>query len=157
MLGLNPLRSVLDGLPDPSVLGSKVAPTLVIQATPGWTGEARLFRRAEVTAEVLLASACPTRLFPALEIGGEAYRDGGYAANPPLRSVVEADAPADIVLVRTSPVDRPAPLVGTSGLAERIDEIAFSAALGRSCVRSRWPKVSGRPACLGGGCPGAAG
>jgi NTE family protein len=72
-LGLNPLRSVLDGLFDPSVLGRKGAPTLVVSATRVSTGEARLFRDAEVTAEVLLASACLPQLFPAVEIGGEAY------------------------------------------------------------------------------------
>ncbi|WP_043363689.1 hypothetical protein [Belnapia sp. F-4-1] len=73
LLGLNPLPGVLDGLLHPSVFRIEGAPTLVISATHGWTGEARLFRDAEVTAEVLLASACLPQLSPAAEIGGEAY------------------------------------------------------------------------------------
>ncbi|WP_043343965.1 hypothetical protein [Belnapia moabensis] len=73
LLGLNPLPGVLDGLLDSSVFGIEGAPTLVISATRGWIGEARLFRDAEVTAEVLLASACLPQLLPAAEIGGEAY------------------------------------------------------------------------------------
>jgi NTE family protein len=128
-LGLNPLRGVLDGLLDPSVFGTERAPTLVVSATRVRTGEARLFRDAEVTADALLASACLPQLFPAVVIDGEAYWDGGYAANPPLRALVEAGAPADIVLVRTTPVERPDPPVGASGVAERVDEIAFGAAL----------------------------
>ncbi|WP_165982496.1 patatin-like phospholipase family protein [Dankookia rubra] len=128
-LGLNPLRGVLDGLLDPSAFGTPNAPTLVISATRVRTGEAKLFRDAEVTAEALLASACLPQLFPTVVIDGEAYWDGGYAANPPLRALVEAGAPADIVLVRTTPEERPDLPAGASGVAERVDEIAFGTAL----------------------------
>jgi NTE family protein len=55
LLGPNPLRGVLNGLLDPSVLKIEDEPTLVISATRVRTGEARLFRDAKVTAEVLLA------------------------------------------------------------------------------------------------------
>jgi len=128
-LGLNPLRGVLDGLLDPSAFGKPGAPTLVVSATRVRTGEARLFRDAEVTAEALLASACLPQLFPAVEIDGEAYWDGGYASNPPMRALVEAGAPADIVLVRTTPVERPDPPAGASGVLDRADEMTFGAAL----------------------------
>ncbi len=128
-LGLNPLRGVLDGLLDPSAFGTPNAPTLVVSATRVRTGEARLFRDGEVTAEALLASACLPQLFPAVLIDGEEFWDGGYAANPPLRALVEAGAPADIVLVRTTPAERPDPPLGASGVAERADEMAFGAAL----------------------------
>jgi NTE family protein len=128
-LGLNPLRGVLNGLLDPSAFGSEGAPTLVVSATRVRTGAARLLRDAEVTAEALLASACLPQVFPAVEIGGEEYWDGGYASNPPLRCLIEAGAPADIVLVRTTPVERPDPPVGAAGIAERADEMAFGAAL----------------------------
>jgi NTE family protein len=81
-LGLNPLRGVLDGLLDPSAFGKPGAPTLVVSATRVRTGEARLFRDAEVTAEALLASACLPQVFPAVEIDGEPYWDGGYVCSP---------------------------------------------------------------------------
>jgi NTE family protein len=128
-LGLNPLRGVLDGLFDPSVLGREGAPALVVSATRVRTGEARLFRDKEVTAEALLASACLPQLFPPVTIGGEEYWDGGYASNPPLRALVEAGAPADIVLVRTTPVERPDPPAGAAGVLDRAEEMAFGAAL----------------------------
>ncbi|WP_431271652.1 hypothetical protein [Dankookia sp. P2] len=51
------------------------------------------------------------------------------AANPPLRALVEAGAPADIVLVRTTPLERPDLPLGASGIAERADEMALGAAL----------------------------
>ena len=81
-LGLNPLRSILDGLFDPATLGRKGAPALVVSATRVSTGEARLFRDAEVTVQALLASACLPQLFPAVEIDGEAYWDGGRGGWP---------------------------------------------------------------------------
>lgn len=40
------------------------------------------------------------------------------------------------------------------GLPDPSVKIAFGTEFGRSCARWRWPKVSGRPACLGDGCPG---
>ena len=103
----NPLRSVLGGLLDPSAFGSPGAPMLVVSATSVRTGQARLFADGEVTDDALLASACLPHVFPAVRIGGEAYWDGGYASNPPLRPLIEAGAPSDVIVVRTTPSERP--------------------------------------------------
>jgi NTE family protein len=128
-LGLNPLRGVLDGLLEPAVFGQEGAPTLVVSARRVRTGEARLFWDAEVTADVLLASACLPQIFPPVEIDGEPYWDGGYASNPPLRPLIEAGAPADVILVRTAPLERPEPPHGAAGIRERAAELAFGTAL----------------------------
>ncbi|MBB5696121.1 patatin-like phospholipase family protein [Muricoccus pecuniae] len=128
-LGLNPLRSVLEDLFDPSVLGRDGVPSLVVSATRVSTGEARLFRDAEVTLDVLLASSCLPQLFPAVEIDGDFYWDGGFASNPPLRALIEAGAPADIVLVRTTPVERPGLPTSAAAVLERTEEMTFGAAL----------------------------
>lgn len=104
---MNPLAQVLDGLLDPAAFERPSAPKLVVSATQVRTGDARLFLDTEVTAQVLLASACLLQLFPAVGIDGELYWDGGYTGNPPLRALIEAGAPADILLVRTTPVERP--------------------------------------------------
>ena len=129
-LGLNPLQTILADLLEPSVFGREGAPGLVVSATRVRTGEARLFRDAEVTADVLLASACLPQLFPAVEIEGEPYWDGGYSSNPPVGPlIVEAEGPTDLVIVRTTPVERPEPPSGVDGISERISEIAFGAAL----------------------------
>jgi NTE family protein len=127
--GPNPLRGILDGLLDPSAFGKHGAPTLVVSATRVRTGEARLFWGAEVTADVLLASACLPQLFPPVEIEGELYWDGGYASNPPLRPLIDAGAPSDVILVPTGPRERPEPPHGAADIRERAMEIAFSTAL----------------------------
>ena len=128
-IGPNPLRGVLDGLLDPSAFGREGAPTLVVSATRVRTGEARLFWGAEVTRDVLLASACLPQLFPPVEIEGELFWDGGYACNPPLRPLIEAGAPPDVILVPTRPRERPEPLHGAADIRERAAEFAFSTAL----------------------------
>ena len=91
--GPNPLRGVLEGLLDPSAFGKEGAPALVVSATRVRTGEARLFWNAEVTADVLLASACLPQHFPPVEIDGEptgtaatrATRRCGRSSRPGLR------------------------------------------------------------------------
>ncbi|MBL6081896.1 hypothetical protein JMJ56_28330 [Belnapia sp. T18] len=81
-LGLHPLSGVLDGLFDPFAFGRPGAPMLVVAATRMRTGEAQLFRDAEVTAEELLAFACLPQLFPRLR---SRARLTGTAAMPATR------------------------------------------------------------------------
>jgi NTE family protein len=102
---------------------------LVVAATRLRTGEACLFQGSEVTVDALLASACLPQLFPAVEIGGEAYWDGGYASNPPLRPLIEAGAPSDVLIIRTTPLERPEVPAGTMPIQDRVNEITFGAAL----------------------------
>ena len=125
----NPLRSVLDGLLDPCVFGRDGAPMLAVSATNVRTGEAKLFTGREVTANALLASACLPHVFPAVRIGGEAYWDGGYASNPPLRPLIEAGAPADVIVIRTTPSERPNVPLFAGDIVDRLSELAFGAAL----------------------------
>lgn len=125
----NPLRSVLGGLLDPSVFGRDDAPTLVVSATSVRTGEARMFVDSEVTVDALLASACLPHVFPAVRINGEAYWDGGYASNPPLRPLIEAGAPSDVIVIRNSPLERPDVPLQPGRIIDRVNEIAFGGAL----------------------------
>ena len=127
--GPNPLRGILGELLDPAVFGQPGAPVLVVAATRVRTGEARLFHGADVTVEALLASACLPQLFPTVEIDGEAYWDGGYASNPPVRPLIEAGAPADVLIVRTTPLERPETPRTAASVHERVNEFTFGAAL----------------------------
>lgn len=128
-LATNPLLGVLDGLFDRSALGRPGSPGLVVAATRVSTGEPKLFRDAEITVDVLLASACLPQLMPPVEIDGELYWDGGYASNPPLRPLIEAGSPPDVILVRTMPQERPDPPRGNAAIRARSAELAFGAAL----------------------------
>ena len=125
----NALRGVLDGLFDAAALGRPGAPSLVVAATKLSTGEPRLFRDAEITTEVLLASSCLPQLMPPVEIEGALYWDGGFASNPPLRPLIEAGSPPDVILVRTAPAERPDAPQGAAAIRARSAELSFGAAL----------------------------
>ena len=56
---------------------------MFITATNVRTGRPRVFRNADITPDVLLASACLPTLFKAVAIDGESYWDGGYSATRP--------------------------------------------------------------------------
>ena len=127
-IGINPLRGILTDLLGPTAFGKEGVPTLALAATRVHTGEARLFQDAEVTVDALLASACLPQLFPAVEIDGEAYWDGGYASNPPLRPLIEAGAPSDVLVVRTTPLRRPRTPTDAASVQERSNQLTFGSA-----------------------------
>src|SRR3979409_1869098 len=77
-LGLNPLRKILADSIDFDRL-ARAPIRLFITATSVRTGRGRIFRNAEIPADVLLASACLPTMFQAIEIDGEPYWDGGHA------------------------------------------------------------------------------
>ena len=127
--GTNPLRGILADLLHPSLFTDPAAPELVVAATRVRTGEARLFWGSEVSIDALLASACLPLLFSAIEIDGEAYWDGGYSSNPPVRPLIEAGAPADVIIVRTLPAERLRFPSGASAVKDRLSEITFGTPL----------------------------
>ncbi len=59
----NLLRGILTELLDPEVFSQLSAPELIVAPPRVRTGEARLFRGAEVTVDALLALACLSQLF----------------------------------------------------------------------------------------------
>ena len=104
--GHHPLRPLLNDLLDPALLCDPAAPRLVVAATDVETGTATYFENADITVEVLLASSCLPFVFPAVEIDGHGYWDGGYAGNPPLTPLLEPIPPRDLLLVRAQPARR---------------------------------------------------
>ena len=79
---------------------------LFITATNVRTGRGRVFRRHEITPDVLLASACLPTMFQAVEIDGEPYWDGGFSGNPTLTPLVRECESEDTFLVQINPVER---------------------------------------------------
>ena len=76
---------------------------MFITATNVRTGRGHIFRNKEITADVLLASACLPTMFHAVEIDGEPYWDGGYAGNPTLTPLVRESDACDTILVQINP------------------------------------------------------
>lgn len=149
----NPLRGILAELLRPALFADPAAAELVIAATRVRTGEARLFWNAEVDVDALLASACLPMLFSAIEIDGETYWDGGYSSNPPVRPLIEAGAPEDVLIVRTMPAERLRPPSGASAVKDRLSEITFGGPLraelhSLALAQSSLSGMSGLPAPL---------
>jgi NTE family protein len=127
-LASNPLDKILADCVDFDRL--KRAPIkLFVTATNVRTGRGRLFRNADVTPDVLLASACLPTLFQAVEIDGEAYWDGGYAGNPSLAPLIRECDSRDTIIVQINPIERPGTPRTAREIQNRLNEIAFNSAL----------------------------
>jgi NTE family protein len=128
-LDINPLRELLDEMIDAERLRTRAVQHLFIGATNIHTGEGRVFRGHELSAEVLMASACLPFLFRAVELEGEHYWDGGYAGNPPIWPLYEQCEAADIVLVELNPAERRSLPITVPDILNRLTEITFNTAL----------------------------
>ena len=127
-LGFNPLRAILDESIDfDRLAGAPIK--LFITATNVRTGRGRIFRNAEITADVLLASACLPTMFQAIEIDGEPYWDGGYAGNPTMTPLVRESDAHDTILVQINPRERPDPPRTATEILNRLNEISFNSPL----------------------------
>jgi NTE family protein len=127
-LGFNPLRTILAESIDFGRLAN--APIkLFITATNVRTGRGRIFRNAEITADVLLASACLPTMFQAIEIDGEPYWDGGYSGNPTLTPLIRESNAHDTILVQINPRERPEPPRTANDILNRLNEISFNSPL----------------------------
>ena len=127
-IGVNPLRQILAEC----VNFTRVAQSpirLFVTATNVRTGRGRVFRNAELTPDVLLASACLPTLFQAIEIDGEAYWDGGYAGNPTITPLVRECASSDTLLVQINPIERPGTPRSAREILNRLNEVSFNATL----------------------------
>ena len=79
-----------------------------------------------MTLDALLASACLPLIHRAIEIDGEAYWDGGYAANPPLRALVEARVPDDLLVVQLNPIHHAGLPKTAPEIVRRLNQIVFN-------------------------------
>ncbi len=128
-LNLNPLRDFLAKIISFDKLRRSEAIKLFISATNVRTGHIRIFQNAELSADVVMASACLPQIFQAVEIEGQAYWDGGYLGNPALFPLLDGSTPDDTILVQINPVMvREVPQTA-GGIANRLNEITFNASL----------------------------
>jgi NTE family protein len=127
-LGLNPLRGILvESIDFDRLARSPIK--LFVTATNVRTGRGRIFRNAEITADVLLASACLPTMFRAIEIDGEPYWDGGYAGNPTITPLIRESDAHDTILVQINPRERPETPRSAAEILNRINEVSFNAPL----------------------------
>ena len=126
---VNPLRRHLAALVDFEKLRACDGPKLFVAATNVRTGRGEIFRREALTADHIMASACLPQLFQAVEIGKEAYWDGGYAGNPPLWPLFYETKCRDAIIVQINPIERDGTPRTPEEIANRVNEITFNASL----------------------------
>jgi NTE family protein len=102
---------------------------LFVSATSVQTGMLRIFRNRELSAEVVMASACLPQLFQAVEIEGGTYWDGGYLGNPPLLPLIKESDPSDLLIIQLNPASRRETPRNAADIAGRLNEITFNASL----------------------------
>ncbi|MFG1392231.1 patatin-like phospholipase family protein [Xanthobacter agilis] len=124
-LGRNALAPILEKQIDFERL--RTSPIKVfITATNVRTGRPKVFRNADITPEVLMASACLPTLFQAVEIDGEAYWDGGYSGNPTLAPLVGELKSDDTILIPINPLERPGTPKTPTEILNRLNEVSFN-------------------------------
>jgi NTE family protein len=128
-MGMNPLRTVLEAQVDFDNVNRCDEIRVHVTATHVKTGRARIFSRGAVSLDAVMASACLPQLYPAVEIDGEAYWDGGFSANPALMPLVNSRESPDIVLVQINPIVRHEVPVAARDIINRVNEISFNTAL----------------------------
>jgi NTE family protein len=128
-LNLNPLRDILTDTVDFEAVRCCNRTQLFIAATQVATGELRIFRQSEMTADMVLASACLPLLFQAVEIDSEAYWDGGYAGNPALLPLIAETDADDLLLVQINPSRRDTLPTSAEDILDRASEVTFNASL----------------------------
>lgn len=127
-LGFDPLRRLLSETIDfDKVRSSPVE--LLVAATEVATGRARIFRRAGLTLEAVLASACLPTLHHAVKIDGVAYWDGGFSANPDLITLAMESPVRDTLIVQINPLVRHTLPTGVREITGHVNRLTFNAPL----------------------------
>jgi len=127
--GINPLRDMLDDVIDFDKVRGCHDMGVFLSATNVETGRARVFRLPEITADVVMASACLPFLFHAVEIDGQHFWDGGYVGNPVLFPFYEESPCSDIVIIQINPIYRAGVPRSARDILDRVNEITFNSAL----------------------------
>lgn len=128
-LNLNPLLEILEASVDFDRVRACDRFELFVSATNVETGRVEVFDRAELTPEMVMASACLPFLYQAVEINGIPYWDGGYMGNPSLFPFHSQTNCSDIVIVQINPIERKGTPRTAHDIQNRVNEIAFNASL----------------------------
>jgi NTE family protein len=140
---LNPLREALVASVDFERLRARSPIKLLLAATRVSDGRLRILTNPELTVEAVLASACLPLLHHTIEIDGEAYWDGGYAANPPLIPLIRASECDHALIVQVTPIKSDRLPKTARDIAKRIEQIQFNATLNSELETLKFGKMIG--------------
>ncbi len=128
-LNINPLKDLIERFVDLNAVRACPDLQLFISATNVHTGHLRVFAREEMTADMIVASACLPNLFRAVEIDGVPYWDGGYVGNPALYPLIGATQTESLLLVQINPLTRKDVPKSNQEILARVNEITFNSSL----------------------------
>jgi len=128
-LNINPLRDLVAGQVDFERVRACDRLKIFISATNVETGRVKVFRRAELTPDAVMASACLPFMFQAVEIDGVPYWDGGYMGNPVLFPFFNNCSSRDVMIVQINPVERAGTPQTAREILNRVNEITFNSSL----------------------------
>mgnify|MGYP005841526741 FL=1 len=128
-LNINPLRDLVEESIDFDMVRKCDAFELFISATNVETGRVKVFPRENLTADMVMASACLPHIYQAVEIDGVPYWDGGYMGNPALFPLYGKTGTDDIVVIQINPIERKGTPRTAQDIQNRMNEIAFNASL----------------------------
>ncbi|MGF1631348.1 MAG: patatin-like phospholipase family protein [Kiloniellaceae bacterium] len=128
-LNINPLRDLLEELVDFERVRACERMKVFVSATNVETGRVKVFRRHELTADMVMASACLPFVFQAVQIDGAPYWDGGYMGNPALFPFFDGSSSEDVVVVQINPITRSGAPRSAREILNRVNEITFNASL----------------------------
>ncbi len=127
---INPLKDILER----EVNFARVRKTagklpIFVSATNVRSGFIEVFPPEKLTVEMVMASAALPFIYQAVEIGGEAYWDGGYMGNPPLFPLFGKGDTDDLVIVQINPILRKETPKTARDIMNRVNEISFNSSL----------------------------
>ena len=140
---INPLREALAVEVDFERLREQSNIKLLLGATRVRDGKLRILANHELTVDAVLASACLPLLHHAIELDGEAYWDGGYAANPPLLPLVRASAAPHVLIVQVTPSISSRLPKSPREIAARLEQIQLNATLNAELEALKLGKIFG--------------
>jgi NTE family protein len=128
-MNINPLRDLMISQIDFKRVRSCDRMKLFISATRVRDGKVQIFNRSELTADMIMASACLPFLFQAVEIDGEAYWDGGYMGNPVLYPFAYRCTCSDVIIIQINPLCCQKTPKSAREILNRVNEITFNGSL----------------------------
>jgi NTE family protein len=120
---------VIEAHVDVEAIRHRSAPALYVTLTNVRTGLPRVIGNDAITIDALVASCSLPHLFPAVEIDGQAYWDGGYAGNPTLWPLIHSGIARDLILVQLSPTEVADLPKDAGSIRRRVLEIVFNSSL----------------------------
>ena len=126
---INPLLDLLNETIDFDKVRKCNDIALFVSATNVRNGKIKVFNGPELTADMLMASACLPHLYKSVRIGGEIYWDGGYMGNPPIFPLFYNTSIADIMIIQINPIERDEEPMSAREIHNRVNEISFNSSL----------------------------